>query len=164
MFLGRSLLAQNMELEFEKYCKKNGKTFATDQEKQFRFKIFKDNYKLIQEDNLSQSGLNDGSKGSQAKPEYRSAVNKFADMTDDEFDNAYLMPLDKYKDTNSQKAIPSKQNGKGSQGKILATPVESGFFDSDILTGFFGLFIKFFFGPDKSSSSNSPSTGSLNNS
>ena len=41
----------------EEFCIKFDKKFANDEEKKFRFQIFKDNYKQVEKSNLKPSGI-----------------------------------------------------------------------------------------------------------
>lgn len=89
-------LTTDFEEEFKKYCKKFNKTFATEQEREFRFNIFKENFKEVEKSNSKMSGLHgEGDSDDQKnKDSFQTGINKFSDMTDEEFENQYLMKPD----------------------------------------------------------------------
>ncbi|KAM7257644.1 hypothetical protein ACFE04_013385 [Oxalis oulophora] len=63
---------------FETWCKKHGKTYPSDQEKQYRLKVFEDNYVFVsQHNNLGNSS-------------YTVSLNGFADLTHHEFKTSKL--------------------------------------------------------------------------
>ncbi|CAI9116828.1 OLC1v1018092C1 [Oldenlandia corymbosa var. corymbosa] len=63
---------------FEDWCKQYGKTYSSEQEKQFRFKVFEDNYDYVTKHN------------SMPNSTYTLSLNAFADLTHQEFRAAYL--------------------------------------------------------------------------
>ncbi|KAL3505341.1 hypothetical protein ACH5RR_035182 [Cinchona calisaya] len=63
---------------FENWCKQHGKTYTSEQEKQYRFEVFEDNYDYVVRHN------------SMANFTYTLSLNAFADLTHHEFKAAYL--------------------------------------------------------------------------
>ena len=58
---------------FEAWCKQHGKTYASEEEKAFRLKVFEDNHEFVNQHN------------SMADASYTLALNAFADLTHHEF-------------------------------------------------------------------------------
>lgn len=63
---------------FDDWCRQHGRTYASDQEKQHRLRVFEDNYAYV----LQHNGAGNSS--------YTLALNAFADLTHHEFKAAYL--------------------------------------------------------------------------
>lgn len=63
---------------FENWCRKYGKTYSSEQEKQYRHGVFRDNYDYINQHN---------SKGNST---YTLSLNAFADLTHHEFKSQFL--------------------------------------------------------------------------
>ena len=76
VFLFGSDLTQEQQ-EFLNFIAKHGKLFASADEFQHRFRVFADNYKMIQETNAQGNA-------------YTLGVNKFADLTFEEFQRTHL--------------------------------------------------------------------------
>lgn len=81
---------------------------------------------------------------------YELEINKFSDLTFDEFKNKYLQKEDLFNwNAKSQKEIPEKIDSKDKKNTILEKPVPSGYFDiveitQTFLRGIFKLFTCFF--------------------
>ncbi|XP_054818522.1 zingipain-2-like [Prosopis cineraria] len=58
---------------FESWCKQHGKTYSSEQEKLYRFKVFEDNYAFVSEHN------------EMGNSSYTLSLNTFADLTNHEF-------------------------------------------------------------------------------
>ncbi|MCD7450619.1 hypothetical protein HAX54_007593 [Datura stramonium] len=63
---------------FESWCQQHGKTYSSEQERVFRFKVFEENYAYITEHN---------SKGNST---YTLGLNAYSDLTHQEFRNSFL--------------------------------------------------------------------------
>lgn len=129
-------LLQNMEIlekKFEKYIKKYNKKYESIEKKADHFKIFKNNYNLINAPNTVRSGLLDEKekKTIQSKKEklYDSEINFFGDITDEEFNKYYLLP-EKTIYSIPLTSIPIKIKKKN-KFIIMEKPVQSGILDYD---------------------------------
>ncbi|KAI9072215.1 hypothetical protein K1719_045818 [Acacia pycnantha] len=67
--------------KFQKWMKKHGKTYPNSKESEIRFQIFQENLKYITEVNLKRSNSSSG---------HLLGLNKFADMSTEEFKKVYL--------------------------------------------------------------------------
>ena len=92
VFLFGSDLTQEQQ-EFLNFIAKHGKLFASADEFQHRFRVFADNYKMIQETNAQGNA-------------YTLGVNKFADLTFEEFQRTHLGRKPARSETSSQKIAP----------------------------------------------------------
>lgn len=63
---------------FDSWCKEYGKTYASEQEKEHRLKVFEQNYEYVTQQN------------SRANSSYTLSLNAFADLTNHEFKAKYL--------------------------------------------------------------------------
>ncbi|KAL0323151.1 UNVERIFIED_CONTAM: Chymopapain [Sesamum angustifolium] len=63
---------------FDSWCKEYGKTYASEQEKQQRFKVFEQNYEYVTRHNARHNSS------------YTLSLNAFADLTNHEFKAKYL--------------------------------------------------------------------------
>lgn len=57
IFSSTCAFATDIEKEFKEYCKKFNKSFANEKEREYRFNIFKDNFKTVEKSNNKMSGL-----------------------------------------------------------------------------------------------------------
>ncbi|XP_045804307.1 low-temperature-induced cysteine proteinase-like [Trifolium pratense] len=63
---------------FQDWCKQHGKTYPSEEEKRYRFKVFQDNYAFITQHNQMQNSS------------YTLSLNTFADLTHHEFKTTHL--------------------------------------------------------------------------
>ncbi|KAG6408789.1 hypothetical protein SASPL_131812 [Salvia splendens] len=80
LFLSQLPTSQSSSISdlFDHWCKDNGKTYASDQEKHHRLKVFEQNYAIVVEHNT------------RSNSSHTLALNAFADLTNQEFKAKYL--------------------------------------------------------------------------
>ncbi|MED6133396.1 hypothetical protein PIB30_027935 [Stylosanthes scabra] len=101
---------KQMEL-FESWMTKHNKIYDSNEEKLFRFKIFTDMLKYIEETN-------------KVLTTFRVGLNQFSDLTDEEFENIYLNPYED-QDEDEVDTIGSEEASMGQDGYLQIEDAET---------------------------------------
>ena len=106
----------SIEDSFRKFEAKKGRSYSTPAERNFRFQIFKKNLEIIHLSDDPQLAKINGAvllgAGSASGKTYTKKVNNFADLSDDEFSNYYLLPSSIVAKAPKDRKAPSKSPKK----------------------------------------------------
>ena len=102
------------DAEFKAFADRFGKKYSSEKELAFRYAIYKKNLMILTPDPVKYDKKGRPLLGSAAPPlNYRSEVNDFADMTDEEFRSYYLLSKETlYKQTRGQMEAIAELNNR----------------------------------------------------
>lgn len=126
----------SIEDSFKKFETKKGRSYSTPAERNFRFEVFKRNLEFIRLYEDTELAKINGAvllgAGSVPAKTYTKKINNFADLSDDEFSNYYLLPSAIVsKAPKDQKSLSKSSKNKPKQSKkkrLLQTPASPAHF------------------------------------